>query len=59
MEQRIGSLDAGKLADFVVLAADPLNVDLSKIYEIAVERTYLGGKLRWLRDGAPPPLSPD
>ena len=43
MEHPIGSLEVGKLADFVVLAADPLNVEPWKIHQIAVEQTYLGG----------------
>ena len=53
MEQRIGSLEVGKLADFVVLAADPMNVESGKIHQIAVEQTYLGGKLRWEHGEAP------
>jgi predicted amidohydrolase YtcJ len=45
MEARAGSLEVGKLADFVVLSADPLTVEPGKIHEIIVERTYVGGKL--------------
>jgi predicted amidohydrolase YtcJ len=47
MEHRLGSLEVGKLADFVVLAADPMNADSAEIHQIVVEQTYLGGKLRW------------
>ena len=39
-----GSIEAGKLADFVVLAEDPRDVDPDKIKEIAVTRTVVGGK---------------
>jgi predicted amidohydrolase YtcJ len=59
MEHRIGSLEVGKLADFVVLAADPMHVESWKIHQIVVEQTYLGGKLRWEHEQTPAPLSPD
>jgi predicted amidohydrolase YtcJ len=38
-----GSITAGKLADFVVLAADPHSVDPSRIKDIAVVQTVTGG----------------
>ena len=39
-----GSLEAGKLADIVVLGDDPTTVDPFTIKDIPVERTILGGK---------------
>ena len=39
-----GSITAGKLADFVVLADDPHTVDPDKIKDIDVVRTVTGGK---------------
>ena len=39
-----GSITAGKLADFVVLAEDPHTVDPSKIKDITIVRTVTGGK---------------
>jgi predicted amidohydrolase YtcJ len=57
-EGRIGSLEVGKLADFVVLSADPLAVESGKIHEIIVEETYVGGKLRWEHGQAPEKQSP-
>lgn len=39
-----GSLEAGKLADLVVLGADPRKVDPMDIINIPVERTMVGGK---------------
>ena len=42
-----GSLEPGKLADLVVLGADPTEVDPSTIIDIPVERTMIGGKWVW------------
>ncbi|MGA7328955.1 MAG: amidohydrolase family protein [Rhodomicrobium sp.] len=39
-----GPLEAGKAADFVVLADDPLTCAEDQIKDIAVERTFVGGK---------------
>jgi predicted amidohydrolase YtcJ len=39
-----GSITAGKLADFVVLADDLHTVDQNKIKDIAIVRTVVGGK---------------
>jgi predicted amidohydrolase YtcJ len=43
-EDRYGSLEAGKVADMVVLAEDPLTCDLDRLKDIEVERTFLGGR---------------
>jgi predicted amidohydrolase YtcJ len=39
-----GSIEAGKLADFVVLADDLFTVDKEKIKDIQIVRTVVGGK---------------
>ncbi|MFN0199491.1 MAG: amidohydrolase, partial [Planctomycetaceae bacterium] len=43
-EQHKGSLEAGKLADFVILDTDLLTCPEDKIPEITVSETYVGGK---------------
>jgi predicted amidohydrolase YtcJ len=40
-----GSIAAGKLADYVVLADDPHTVDVEKIKDIQIVRTVVGGTL--------------
>ena len=42
-----GSVTMGKLADFVVLAADPHDADPDAIKEIPVLRTVAGGRVTW------------
>ena len=43
-EKTLGSITAGKLADFVILAKDPHDVDPDTIKHIKVVRTVVGGK---------------
>jgi predicted amidohydrolase YtcJ len=46
-EEKIkGSIEVGKLADLVVLGQDPTRVDPSRLINIPVERTMVGG--RWV-----------
>jgi predicted amidohydrolase YtcJ len=40
-----GSITAGKLADYVVLADDPHTVDAEKIKDIQIVRTVVGGQI--------------
>ncbi|MHC4596746.1 MAG: amidohydrolase family protein [Planctomycetota bacterium] len=42
-----GSIEVGKLADFVILSQDPTNVPPDTIKDIEVEKTYVGGKLAY------------
>jgi hypothetical protein len=44
-EKHKGSLEAGKLADLVVLAEDPFTVPLKSVKDIAVRKVCVGG--RW------------
>ena len=49
-EERVkGSIEAGKLADLVVLGRDPLREDPSSLITIPLERTMVGG--RWVYEG--------
>lgn len=42
-EHRVGSLEAGKLADFVVLSGDPTKLDAEGIRKLKAERVFVGG----------------
>ena len=43
-EQKKGSIEVGKLADFVVLDRDPRRVDVAAIKDIGVLRTVIEGE---------------
>lgn len=45
MDHEIGTIQAGKLADFVALADDPNDVDPMAIKDIAVHGTVVGGEI--------------
>jgi predicted amidohydrolase YtcJ len=51
-EKSKGSLEVGKLADFVVLDGNPLTVDPTKIAEIKVVETIKEGRTVYRRDAA-------
>ncbi len=48
-ENQKGSVEEGKLADFTVLSSDPHQVPRSKIQDITVEMTVVGGKVVYSR----------
>jgi len=48
-ERSKGSIEVGKLADMVVLSADPTAVEPEDIKGIRVERTIVGGEIVWER----------
>ena len=50
LEERLkGSIEVGKLADMVVLSADPTGVAPEEIKDICVEKTIIGGEVVWER----------
>jgi predicted amidohydrolase YtcJ len=53
-DDQSGSLEAGKLADFIVLDRDLLTCPVSEIRTAQVLRTYLGGRLVFTRDDGKP-----
>lgn len=44
-----GTIEAGKLADFVLLDVDVFHTEPEKLRDIGIEKTYLGGKLVYSR----------
>ncbi|NRQ36388.1 amidohydrolase family protein [Nonomuraea sp. NN258] len=46
-----GSLEPGKVADFCVLAHDPLTVTPADLPEVAVDATVVDGRVVYVRDG--------
>lgn len=51
-EHRTGSLELGKLADFVVLSGDPIATPPEQLDQIRVDLTAVDGVVRYLRPGA-------
>ena len=45
--QEKGSISPGKLADLVLLDADPLTVDADALKDIKAKMTIVGGKVVW------------
>jgi len=50
-EGEIGSLKAGKLADLIILSANPLDVDHDAILDIQVLMTMVGGEVEHCEQG--------
>jgi predicted amidohydrolase YtcJ len=44
-EHEIGSLEAGKLADFAIVDSDPLTIDSRRLHEIGTVATVVGGEV--------------
>jgi predicted amidohydrolase YtcJ len=45
VESKVGSIEAGKFADFTVLNADPQTIPVAQIKDVAVHATVLGGRV--------------
>jgi predicted amidohydrolase YtcJ len=48
-EKKKGTLEVGKLADLIVLPADPLTVPAEQLLNMKVDMTFVGGKLVYER----------
>jgi len=46
-ESDLGSIEAGKLADFIVLEDDPTEIAPEELLNVRVEETWLGGEVVW------------
>ena len=53
-EDRIGSLEPGRWADFVIVDRDPTKVDASSLENTQVVETWVGGKRVWQRAAVTP-----
>ena len=51
LEDDIGTLEVGKLADLVVLERDPYDSDPYQLHTIRVDRTFSDGRLVYVRPG--------
>src|SRR5690348_9940133 len=52
-DEKIGSLDPGKWADFIIVDTDPTKVDPQTLARTKVLETWVGGKKVW--EAAPEP----
>ena len=60
-DEEVGSLEAGKFADLIVLSGDPTAIDPLDIKDLKVWMTMVGGKVEWCAPGheALCPFSPE
>ena len=47
MEDKLGSIEAGKLADFIVLSHNPLETEVERWPQIQVEQTWMDGERKY------------
>jgi predicted amidohydrolase YtcJ len=52
-ETEVGSLEPGKLADFIVLPANPLSMPVEDLWDLRVDATYIGGEAVYCRETCP------
>ena len=54
-EQKIGALEPGKWADFILIDRDPTKVDAQSLARTQVLETWVAGKKVWSSASAPQP----
>jgi predicted amidohydrolase YtcJ len=52
-EKEKGTIEAGKLADLVILRDDPFAVDAEKISDIKIEQVFVGGQPQMTKPDGP------
>jgi predicted amidohydrolase YtcJ len=57
LEDSVGSIEAGKLADIVVLDRDPFKVGTDDLPHVQVDAVMVGGRIVYERPGSAPPRS--
>jgi len=50
LDKKLGTIEVGKLADFVVLHSDPLTTPIERLSEVPIDMTVLDGKIVYTRD---------
>ncbi len=58
MEDRLGMIKPGYLADIVILNEDVLSIPVERIAHLTVYTTIVGGAIAWQNKPAKPPLKP-
>ncbi|MEE8046468.1 MAG: amidohydrolase family protein, partial [Dehalococcoidia bacterium] len=59
MEDQVGSLKAGKLADLIILSDNPLTIDPDSLKDLEVMMTMVGGKVEYCAERDLCPESPE
>jgi predicted amidohydrolase YtcJ len=57
-DESLGSIEAGKVADLVILSADPTQVAFEALWDITVVATIVDGRVEYCRLAAPCDLLP-
>jgi hypothetical protein len=50
-ETEVGSLEPGKLADLIVISANPFSIDVDELKDIEVRMTMIGGEVLFCAPG--------